>query len=148
MPEEDKQKILNRGRFLEEKGYRVGINDFGVNYFDGNIKIMAYYERYEKNCGLDIKFPGNYHFQISWIAHVRDNLSVSHMEPLERILVWMDYLEAKYDKIVDYSYCDESYLLADEYIERKRKENSTMFPVRGLTYAKSKEQRKTQGGKR
>lgn len=68
MPGEDAQKILNRGKFLEERGFKATPDAYGVDYFDGNIRIMAYYECYENNSGLDIKFPGNYHFQISWIG--------------------------------------------------------------------------------
>lgn len=142
MPEEDKLKILERGRFLEEKGYQTSTTDYGVKYFNGEIKIMAYYERYENHCGLDIKFPGNYHFSVMWIAVVRDNAQTIHMELLDKILYHMDYLKEHFDEISTYEYCDESYLLLDEYFVRKREENPELFPVRGITYAESKAARK------
>ena len=110
MPGEDAQKILNRGKFLEERGFKATPDAYGVDYFDGNIRIMAYYERYEYNSGLDIKFPGNYHFQISWIALVREGIETRGLSPLEKILRLMEYLE----------------------------ENPQAFPRRGITYAQAK----------
>ncbi len=142
MTEAERKMILERGKFLEEKGYIAKPDDYGVDYFNGEIKIMAYYERYENSSGVDIKFPGNYHFQLGWIALVREALDTKGMGVLEKILALMDFLERNFEKVIAYEYCDESYLMVDEYIEKKRRENPDAFPVRGISYAEGKEEKK------
>jgi len=128
MPKEVKDKILGKGAFLEGKGFVPQENEYGVDYFNGKIKIMAYYERYENRCGVDIKFPGNKHFQIAWIAFIRDGVETAQKELEEKIFVLIEYLERNFDNITDFEYCEESGKLLDKYFEseewQKRKQSA------------------------
>lgn len=124
MPDCDKEKIIEKGKFFEERGYVVETDDFSVKFIKDNIKFMAYYERYEESSSFDIKFiEGNKHFSIGWIWFVRNGEKHIKEKGIDKILMLMEYTRENFDKITDIEYCYENRRMLEAYFERKRREN-------------------------
>lgn len=121
MSDNDRLKILEAGKFLEEKGFEVKTDEYSVRYYNGDVIISAFYERYEKYGDMDIKFiDGNYHFIIGWIWVVRNGNRYIKEEGLDKLLMLMKFTKDNFDKITNLEWCQESRVLINEFFEHKK----------------------------
>ena len=107
MSESDKLKIKNRGRFLIQKGYRVSTGQYDVTFHNGLMEIVVFYERYDNHQDILIKFPNRGVCYLHFIALKLGKVNVKDKTPIETLLVYMDYLERYYDKLMNQEYCEK-----------------------------------------
>lgn len=118
MKEEDKEEIKRSACFLLQRGFSVQEDYDTVMFTDGQIDIIANYERYENISSLSIHYKKeNETFNIGWIAFVRANLKTDCTKRLENILILMDYLQKNFEAVSDYDYCKESQNLVKRFVE-------------------------------
>lgn len=63
------------------------------------------------------KRRGKGHFDVGWIAVVRKNLYTNQCSKLEGALSLLMYIKENYDEITNTSYCRDSDILIDEFID-------------------------------
>ena len=115
----EKEQILAAGSFLKKKGYEVKVDEYGVEYSNGNIKFSFDYPPCENTSQASIRFKGiNELFDLGWIAFVRERVNVDSSKKLLNLLALMEFIKEHYEEITDYNYCKESDKLIDEYVEQ------------------------------
>ena len=115
------EQILKAGSFLEEKGYEAKVDEYGVDYSNGNIKFSFGYPPYENVSQASISFKGiNDLFDLGWIAFVREKVDVDAKKKLLNLLAILEFVKGHYKEITDYSYCKQSDELIDRYVEQHR----------------------------
>ena len=119
----EKEIARDCGTFLEEKGYKVKEDTYGLEYEKEGICIFVFFDLRDRCSLLEISFPNNRRrFDIGRIASVRSGLKQDSGEMVNNVIVLMDYLKRNYDKITDYNYCKESRrLIHEEFIMNKEK---------------------------
>lgn len=128
MSEADKMRIKMKGAFLVRKGYRVSTDSYSVDFENGQMKICVFYERYDNHQDILIQFPNRKGIYLHFIALVLGRLETKNKTPIEILLMYMDYLEKNYDKLMNEQYCEQCMELVWKEINRMQRERmeSTM----------------------
>ena len=115
----EREQILAAGSFLERMGYEVKVDEYGVDYSNGNIKFSFAYPPYENTSRASIRFKGiNDLFDLGWIVFVREQVKVDAKKKLLNLLVILEFVRKHYEEITDYEYCKESRELVDKYVDQ------------------------------
>lgn len=122
MSEADKMRIKAKGTFLIRKGYRVRTDAYGVEFDNGQMTISVFYERYDNHQDILLKFPNRNSFYLHFMALVLGQLETKNKTPIEILLMYMEYLERNYDKLMNEQYCEQCMDLVWKEINRKQRE--------------------------
>lgn len=119
----EREQILEAGSFLEEKGYEAKVDEYGVDYSNGNIQFSFAYPPYENISQASIRFKGiNDLFDLGWVAFVREKVDVDAKKKLLNLLAIFEFVKGHYNEITNYEYCKESRKLVDKYVEQHQAE--------------------------
>lgn len=120
MSREDKMELRRKAKFLEDIGYTVKEDEYGLAYDSADIRFYFGYERYDEEATALMWFKLLREcFDIGWITLVRENLNLENMDRKKALLLYTSFTKANYDKLMDIRYCRESDTLIDAYIERR-----------------------------
>lgn len=118
MPEEEKQKVMESAKFLEDKGYTKKDETYAITYSNDKVDVIISYGPYSEESIIYIKFiRENECHDVGWIAVARSGLSLPQGR-LENLLFLISYLRENYNKIIDLDYCRGSDKFIHEYIKR------------------------------
>lgn len=106
MSESDKLQIKNRGMFLIRKGYRVSTGQYGVTFDNGQMQIDVFYERYDNHQDILLKFPNRKSYYLHFFVYIVEKIELKGTMPLQKLLIYMDYLEKNYDNLMNEQYCE------------------------------------------
>ncbi|MBQ8537212.1 MAG: hypothetical protein IJ461_07420, partial [Clostridia bacterium] len=68
----EKMELRRKAKFLEDMGYTVSENEYGLDYNTDQIKFDLGYERYEEGAAAVMRFKKMHEsFDGGWIAVVR-----------------------------------------------------------------------------
>lgn len=125
IPELERKEIKMGAGFLESIGYTIIREDpYGIEYQLNNICIIIGYPPREEFSNVLVKFINeNICFDVGWIAVVRKNLYTNQCSKLEGVLSLLMYIKENYDEITNISYCKDSDILIDEFIDNISKKN-------------------------
>lgn len=119
---EDRAKIKQYAKFLRNRNFETLEDADTIVFTNGIIDIIADYERYDNISSLVINFKREKEmFNVGWIAFVRKNLQSNPREPLQNILHLLDFFNANFDQITNYTYCKESQKLIENFIVQHKK---------------------------
>ncbi len=97
------EQILKAGSFLEEKGYEAKVDEYGVDYSNGNIQFSFGYPPYENVSQASISFKGiNDLFDLGWIAFVREKVDVDAKKKLLNLLAILEFVKGHYNEITNH----------------------------------------------
>lgn len=109
MSEHDRQIIKERAHFLDDYGYKLVYEDtHNIQYSNKEIIIDIFSEPYEDWSDIEIKFLNqNEGFFLRWITNREPSVPKLHGKEnlIKRILVFLEYIETYYDKLMDISFC-------------------------------------------
>lgn len=115
------KKILERGKFLTDKGYIVFYDEYCVTYTHDDKSFRIAFEPYEDFSSASIFFRNtNEEFDVGWIAFVRENINANPHEKLDNVIILLDYIKNYYNDITNYEFCKESEILIKEFIEKNK----------------------------
>jgi len=121
MSREDKMELRRKAKFLEDMGYVVREDEYGLAYDSSKIRFDFSYERYGSGTELNIIFKEiNEGFDVGWIAVVRENLNLRNVKPKDEISICIAFIKENYDKLMDMRYCQESRAMIPAHLERMR----------------------------
>ena len=116
----EKMELRRKAKFLEDMGYTVSENEYGLDYNTDQIKFDLGYERYEEGAAAVMRFKKmNESFDVGWIAVVRENLDLKHIDRKKSLYLFVAFIKENYDKLMDVRYCRESIAMVRSYLERK-----------------------------
>ncbi len=126
IPELERKEIKKRLKFLENLGYTIIREDsYVMEYQLNNICIIIGYPPREELSSITIKFiRENKCFDVGWIAVVRKNIYTNQCSKLEGVLSLLMYIKENYDEITNFSYCRDSDILIDKFIDNISQRNN------------------------
>lgn len=117
MSKNEKQKIIESARFLEQNGYIKHIGTHIIKYSSDKVEIIISYEPNSNISDITIKFTKeNELYSVGWIACVRGGLHIIAHKRLENVLTLLLYLRENYNTILDVEYCRASNELITNFI--------------------------------
>jgi len=120
MSKEDKMELRRKAKFLEDMGYVVTEDAYGLEYDSPKMRLCFAYERYGDGTETPMRFKElNECYELGWIAAVRENLNFRGAGNKNILSLCIAFVKANYDKLMDIRYCRESDTLIDAYIERR-----------------------------
>ena len=124
MSDMEKMQIKSRGVFLTRRGYRVSTDQYGVEFNNGAMRICVFYERYGNHQDILLQFPNRKAYYLHFFVLVVEKVDLRGATPIQMLLVYLDYLERNYDKLMNEEYCEQCM----EYV-RKNMETLVKVPI-------------------
>lgn len=136
IPEEDRKQILEAGKFLEDKNFKVSFWEGGeiIDYLKDNLQISICYEPYDDISSMSIHFKDiNKSYDLGWIEFVRSETPriIPH-DRLQDALSILSYIEQYFEQVTSYEYCEESDELIEEYFEKIKPKNPSFTDEGGI----------------
>jgi len=127
MSDTDRMHLLAQTQFLRDSGYSLERqNEYGFELIKGNIQFGFYYERYDNDSDISIRFlKENKVFSVGWIAVVTsENMTIDINRAFENLSFFCDYLERNLELVTDITFCQRMDFEIEQYIKNKQQAHS------------------------
>lgn len=107
MPDLERNEIKAQAKFLEEAGFRIEDEEWGIYYLRDDMRIGLYYDNHGDPTDIGIKFlQTNTHFSVSRLMKKKDGNIIRTRSSFLKIKKLLQYLEANFEDFTDDKVCD------------------------------------------
>ena len=106
IPDLERAEIKKEAMFLEDLGYLVSDEEYGINYIKEDISIKVFYHNHGDPTDVYIKFSGyKPHFSLGWLMRKSGERGYILRSSFLNIMRKLKYLQENYEQMTDCEVC-------------------------------------------